>query len=90
MREESPGLPDREVLALARLNNCVLLTEDSDFGEWVFAHREPSMGVVFLRYRQTERDQVSIAVLELVGRHGQDLYRKFTTVTPKKTRMRVI
>ena len=73
-----------------RLINCVLLTEDSDFGEWVFAHREPSTGVVFLRYRRTERNQVSSTVLELVGRHGRGLYRKFTTVTPRKTRMRVI
>jgi predicted nuclease of predicted toxin-antitoxin system len=90
VREESPGLSDRDVLARARQINCVLVTEDSDFGEWVFAHGEPSVGVVFLRYRPSELHRVSRIVLELVTVHREGLYRKFTTVTPKKIRMRGI
>lgn len=68
----------------------MLLTEDGDFGEWVFAHAEPSVGIVFLRYRPSELDRVARIVLDLVTAHGQGLYRKFTTVTPRKTRMRAI
>lgn len=29
------GLPDRQVLEVAKQNNAILLTEDKDFGEWV-------------------------------------------------------
>jgi predicted nuclease of predicted toxin-antitoxin system len=39
VREESPGLSDREVLQLAGERRAVLITEDADFGELVFAHR---------------------------------------------------
>jgi uncharacterized protein (DUF433 family) len=49
VREESPGLPDRDVLARAVETDSVLLNEDSDFREWIIAHREPSVGVVFVR-----------------------------------------
>ncbi len=90
VREDHKGLPDREVLALARERHRVLVTEDNDFGEWVFAHREPTSGVVFLRYPQGERDAMSRSVVELIQRQGNGLYGKFTTVTPRKTRMRSI
>lgn len=88
IREEKRGIPDRQVLALARELNSVLLTEDSDFGEWVFAYREPSLGVVFLRYRHPERDLMSRTVFDLVRRQDRYLFGKFTTITPKKTRTR--
>ena len=38
-------IKDKEVLELAKKHNAVLLTEDSDFGEWVFSHKEKSVGV---------------------------------------------
>ncbi|WP_394330804.1 hypothetical protein [Niabella ginsenosidivorans] len=35
-------------------NNCLLLTENKDFGEWVFAHPIKDLSVLSLRYRFTE------------------------------------
>ena len=90
MREESPGLSDRDVPARAVEIDSVLLTEDSDFGEWIFAHGEPSVGVVFLRYRPLGIDEISSIVLKLLAAHGEGLSRKFTTVTHTKSRMREI
>ena len=34
------GIQDKEVLELAKRHDALLLTEDSDFGEWVFTHKE--------------------------------------------------
>ena len=34
------GISDIQVLELAKKFNAILVTEDSDFGEWVFAHNE--------------------------------------------------
>ena len=34
------GIQDKEVLELAKRHDALLLTEDSDFGEWVFTHNE--------------------------------------------------
>jgi predicted nuclease of predicted toxin-antitoxin system len=38
VREHASGIRDEKVIELAIENNYLLLTEDKDFGEWVFAH----------------------------------------------------
>jgi len=48
--KEYQGIPDEDVLGLARKLGAVLLTEDSDFGKWVFAHNVREIGIIFLRY----------------------------------------
>jgi predicted nuclease of predicted toxin-antitoxin system len=90
VRETHSGLADRDVLVLARTRRRVLLTEDSDFGEWVFAHREPTSGVVFLRYGHADREAMSRSAARLIQLQGHALYGAFTTITPKKTRIRRI
>lgn len=45
--ESCPGSSDREALDFARKRKALLVTEDHDFGEWVFAHHEPSFGVKY-------------------------------------------
>ena len=42
IREKHPGISDREVVAIDRSNNGILLTEDKDFGELVFAWHQRS------------------------------------------------
>ena len=37
--ENYRGTPDKEVLNLAMNKEALLLTEDKDFGEWIFAHK---------------------------------------------------
>ncbi|MDQ1340500.1 MAG: hypothetical protein QG567_1657 [Campylobacterota bacterium] len=36
--EECGGINDEDVIDVAKEKRAILLTEDSDFGEWVFAH----------------------------------------------------
>jgi predicted nuclease of predicted toxin-antitoxin system len=45
--EEYRSIPDKEVLKLAQKHEAILLTEDSDFGEWVFSHKKRGFGVIF-------------------------------------------
>ncbi|GAB6184301.1 DUF5615 family PIN-like protein [Thermodesulfovibrio hydrogeniphilus] len=40
------GISDKEVLNLAKKFNAVLITEDKDFGEWIFAHKKKFRGDV--------------------------------------------
>lgn len=46
--EDMPGISDSEVLHKARQENCILLTEDKDFGEWIYAHGSVIEGLIFL------------------------------------------
>ena len=43
IEEKWRGISDKEVMEIAKKENAIILTEDSDFGEWIFAHS-------FLRY----------------------------------------
>ncbi len=87
---EYQGISDKEVIGLARQFNAILITEDNDFGEWVFAHKEKVMGVIFLRYKPEEVQNISSSLMALINKHGFELYGKFTVVTVKKIRIREI
>lgn len=41
------GMDDLEVIALAKQKGSVLITEDKDFGEWVFAHQISGLTIFF-------------------------------------------
>jgi predicted nuclease of predicted toxin-antitoxin system len=90
IREEMPGVGDRAVLSESVARHALLITEDADFGEWVFSHREPTMGILFLRYHPSELDAMSNAILQTLQTHGDALFSKFTVITPKKIRIKDI
>ena len=60
--EISRSLPDEAVLELAVAENRLLITEDKDFGEWVFAHHHAMTGVLLIRYPASMRSAISAAV----------------------------
>ena len=43
------GLPDRQVLAIAKNEQRILITNDRDFGELIFRQRMPHAGVILFR-----------------------------------------
>lgn len=51
--DHRPGLPDAEVLALARREGRTLITDDTDFGDLVVRHRQPHTGVMLFRLNTT-------------------------------------
>ncbi len=85
--EASPRLEDYEVIELALKENRILLTEDKDFGQLVFAHGHKSLGVIFLRFPFSARDHVSKELCELVRRKGESLTGSFVTVQPGRIRI---
>ena len=88
--EDMPGIPDPEVLKTAVSENRILLTEDKDFGEWVFAHKSATAGVVLIRYPSSVRSVMTELMVELVSRHGNELLEKFTVLEPGRARIRKV
>ena len=80
--------PDIEVLETAAREERILLTEDKDFGEWVFGHGRQAYGIILIRYPATLRDQMVQAVVELVTEHGKDLGNAYAVVEPGRVRIR--
>lgn len=88
--EDTPVVQDPIVLKLAADENRILLTEDKDFGEWVFAHKSVTSGVVLIRYHSSMRLTMMELILELVNRHGDELLGKFTVLEHGRARIRTI
>ena len=86
--EEFPGASDLQIVKHALDEERIVLTEDKDFGEWVFAHKEETYGVVLIRFPATIRSKLGKAVNSLVTEHGSDLVRSFTVLEPGRARIR--
>ena len=66
----------------------IILTEDKDFGEWVFAHGIRDISVIFLRYQFRDTAALLATLLELLRTRLPDLQGTFTTVAVQKIRIR--
>lgn len=85
--EFASGVKDEKVIQMALQHSYLLLTEDKDFGEWVFAHHIKDLSVLFIRYSFHEFQQIAQTIVHLLK--TQTLERPFfATVSTKKIRIR--
>ena len=85
--ELSPTADDETVISLARREERVLLTEDKDFGQLVYATGLPSVGVILLRYPAGVRSKIGETVADFVNRKGAELRGRFVVIQPGRIRM---
>ena len=85
--ETTPRAEDSEVIRLAHRGKRILLTEDKDFGQLVFAHGEKSLGVFFLRFPFRARAQIARDVSDLIMQQGEKLIGCFVTIQPGRIRI---
>ncbi len=85
--ENYRGYTDEEVIALSLKLNYTILTEDKDFGEWVFAHHVANLSVIFLRYSFLEISNITKSLCILILQEKL-IHPVFITLTPKKIRIR--
>jgi predicted nuclease of predicted toxin-antitoxin system len=60
--ETMSGVDDEKVIELARSERRLLLTEDKDFGQLVFAATKENSGVILIRYPTFARSTLTAAV----------------------------
>lgn len=65
----------------------VLLTEDKDFGQLVFASSAQSPGVVLIRYPANARKAMAQSIVDLVNNEEQKLEGRFAVVQPGRVRI---
>jgi len=85
--EQSPGTPDRDVIDLARRDDRILLTEDKDFGQLVFAALAGAAGVILIRYPAVARANLATKVVWLAENLGDRLKAAFVTLFPGRVRV---
>src|SRR5438094_9598701 len=85
--EASAGADDERVIAMALQERRILLTEDKDFGQLVFAAGRKSLGVVLLRFPASARSAVGARMLELVRKHADRLTGSVVGLQAERGRM---
>lgn len=85
--ELSPRAEDEAVMQLALEENRILLTEDKDFGQLVYAKTVGTSGVIFIRFPAKERLTLAETVIDLVEKRGEQLTGSFVVVQPGRIRI---
>jgi len=85
--ELSPRAKDSIVINLAIDENRILLTEDSDFGQLVFAHGLKKVSVIFMRYPASARMQQTKDIVDFIKKHGEKITGCFVVAQPGRTRI---
>ena len=85
-----PTASDIEVLAFAKKEDRILITNDKDFGEFIFRLREHSSGIILLRLREDSPYQRQKYVHYLLNNLSEKLKSSFVVVTEGKIRVRKI
>jgi predicted nuclease of predicted toxin-antitoxin system len=78
---------DERVIERALSERRVLITEDRDFGELVYARGRQSAGVIFVKFHSRARRAKPAAVLEAVVKLGARLQDAFVVVEPGRVRI---
>ena len=81
------GADDSTVLNAALREGRVLLTEDKDFGDLVFAAGASAIGVVLLRYPSSARASLPQRVLDFVATRHSELPGSFVVIGPAGARV---
>ena len=85
--EISPRAEDEFVLDRALHEKRILITEDKDFGQLVYANKQASDGVIFIRFPAKLRRSLPQTVVQLVNRRGDALIGCFVVVQPGRIRI---
>ena len=85
--EVAGGAPDDLVLELARSSGRMLLTEDKDFGQLVYADRQATGGVILIRFPARARGSLGVTVVKAVRDLGPRLIGQFVVIQPGRARL---
>ncbi|MPR36185.1 DUF5615 family PIN-like protein [Salmonirosea aquatica] len=88
IKELNAGMADKDIIALARKNNQIIITEDKDFGEWIFAHQLTATTIIFLRYDKEDYDAILAFLLTTLKSLEIEKSNEFITINKNKVRRR--
>jgi len=85
--EGAKGASDETIIERAFRESRVLITEDRDFSELVYARAHALAGVLFVKFPGRVRRAKPAAVVETVARLGARLRDRFTVIEPGRVRI---
>lgn len=88
VREHFAGITDMEVTKIAIDKNALIVTEDKDFGDIVFAQNIKNVSVALLRYDQPDYETIANLLLSTLQQHFKSQEHCFYTITKQQVRRR--
>ena len=85
--ETHGGAEDSAVLAIARDEARILVTEDKNFGLLAYAIVRVTAGVALLRYPGNARSRLGADVIAFVAKAGERITGAFTVLEPGRARL---
>lgn len=86
--EESFGIKDNEVLAVAVKNQCLLITEDKDFGELTYRLKLEHKGILLIRLGDLPRIERIALAAQTIEEHFKDLFNNFSVLDKRGVRIK--
>jgi len=88
--EHAAGASDKEVIQITLSKKGILITEDKDFGELVFAHKLDKQTIILIRPDKTDQSDVLHNLLTAIKKVRFSPKRCFVVISKKKIRIREI
>jgi predicted nuclease of predicted toxin-antitoxin system len=86
--EISPGIKDEEVIIIALKNQCLLITEDKDFGELTYRLKLEHKGILLIRLSGLQRKERINMVADLIIAHFDKLCNNFSVLDNRGIRIK--
>jgi predicted nuclease of predicted toxin-antitoxin system len=86
--ETSAGASDKHVLAAADADDCILITEDRDFGELIVRQQLPVRGLVLLELDRLSNLAEADRVADMISAHSDKLLGNLVVIEPGRIRVR--
>ena len=81
------GISDVDIIQMAQNPAKIILTEDKDFGDLIFAYKQNQVSVILLRYHYLDMETISSILLKFLQNHII-LQHSFIVITTKNIRIR--
>jgi predicted nuclease of predicted toxin-antitoxin system len=88
VRDRDPRMTDTDILAWAKSEQRLVVTQDKDFGELVFRLGEPHAGILLLRLDDADADKKRDIVMEILDQYANQLPHRFSVFQDNRLRIR--
>jgi predicted nuclease of predicted toxin-antitoxin system len=88
--EEKPSISDENVLDFSIKIGAILLTNNKDFGDLVVRQGLPHSGIILLRLKKNNLDEISQIIINVLTKFGENLTTQFTVIRDKDVKIRII
>lgn len=83
-----PGTADDDILTLAHRESRILITNDKDFGEFIFLQKKAVRGIILLRTITEDSSGKAELVTRLLRKYPDKISNHFVVMSESKIRFR--